>query len=121
MATSTHFTHAELKCPCCGKNLVTDALLEKLEALRELMGVPLPVSSGYRCPLYNDATSTTGLNGPHTTGEAVDIGISYEPAFLLAKYAFDLGFMGIGLNQRGPAYERFIHLDTLRANRPTQA
>ena len=118
MATSTHFDDVELQCPCCGRNDVTEEFLERLEALRDLMGLPLYVSSGYRCPLYNDGISNTGLNGPHTTGQAADIIISYHHAFKLAKYAFELGFTGIGINQRGTPQDRFIHLDTLRANRP---
>jgi len=118
MAISSHFKDAELQCSCCKKNLVTDAFLERLEALRDRVGFPLYVSSGYRCPLHNDAVSSTGLTGPHTTGDAVDIAISHEIAFILVQYAFELGFKGIGVNQRGIVHDRFIHLDTLNANRP---
>ena len=118
MAVSTHFKDAELKCSCCGKNRIVEAFLERLEALRDRVGFPLYISSGYRCPLHNDAVSRTGLTGPHTTGQAVDIAISYEMAFILAKYAFELDFQGIGINQRGIIQDRFIHLDMLDANRP---
>lgn len=118
MATSTHFSRSELQCPCCDKNRVSAEFLEKLEALRDKVGKPLYVSSGYRCPLHNDRVSHTGLNGPHTTGEAVDILISFETAFLLAKHAFALGFTGVGVNQRGLLDKRFIHLDALTVNRP---
>ena len=118
MATSTHFTHAELECPCCDRNRVTEAFLERLEALRDKMQCPLYLTSAYRCPIHNDSVSQTGLNGPHTTGQAVDVLISYKKAFLLAKYAFALGFTGVGVNQRGLLDKRFIHLDTLTVNRP---
>lgn len=118
MATSTHFKDAELKCPCCNENRVTEDFLDLLEKLRGKIGIPLYITSGYRCPMHNDFVSHTGLSGPHTTGKAVDIAISYESAFLLVDYATELGFTGIGVNQRGLIDERFIHLDKLTANRP---
>lgn len=120
MATSEHFTDEELSCKCgCGENLMEPEFLEALESLRlDQGGFPMVVTSGYRCPWYNSQVSKTGVNGPHTTGKAVDIAIGYEPAFNLVKTALDLEFTGIGIQQRGTPEFRFIHLDTLEDNRP---
>ena len=51
-------------------------------------------------------------NGVHTLGQASDILISGERAMLLFEKARQIGFSGIGLSQRGPHQDRFVHLDT---------
>ena len=101
--------------------LTSPDLMNRLQALRDTLGFPLFVTSGYRSPRYNAAVSSTGLNGPHTTGFAVDISISGEDAFSLLKAALSMEFTGIGVQQKGPHGRRFIHLDCLprsRALRP---
>lgn len=106
----TFFSKEEFECPCCGKELMDQAFVEKLDAVRESMGFPFPITSGYRCPDYNDQISSTGRTGPHTTGQAADIGLSHQQA-RKALYALAIRFGGIGLNQKGSG--RFIHVDTL--------
>lgn len=85
----------------------------RLNVLRETCGFPLPITSGYRTPEENMRISTTGANGPHTTGRAVDIGISGENVHKLIVLALDAGFTGIGLKQHGPLSGRYVHLDDL--------
>jgi zinc D-Ala-D-Ala carboxypeptidase len=106
-----HFTRAEMACRCCGKAPMVPGFMEKLEALRHTFGKPMVVSSGYRCPAYNEKVSSTGLTGPHTSGAAADISVRGSDAYVLMAKAFALGFTGIGVNQKGNA--RFIHLDDL--------
>ncbi|MBF0098374.1 MAG: DUF882 domain-containing protein [Magnetococcales bacterium] len=109
-----HFSESELRCHCgCGRQDMDADFLLKLEALRMAYGKPMPVSSGYRCPAHNAATSTTGENGPHTTGQAIDILVAGEDAYRLVGLAIQYGFTGIGFSQKGPPEKRFIHLDTL--------
>lgn len=85
-----------------------------LNELRRRCGFPLVVSSGYRSPEYNASVSTTGDNGPHTTGKAVDFAVSREQAYIVLREAFAMGvFTGIGIKQHGEG--RFIHLDILTA------
>jgi uncharacterized protein YcbK (DUF882 family) len=81
--------------------------------MRREMGIPLVVSSAYRCPDYNDKVSSTGRNGPHTTGKAVDIVISGKEALVLVGLALEHKITGIGVSQKGPMEKRFIHLDTV--------
>jgi zinc D-Ala-D-Ala carboxypeptidase len=101
--------------------LISPDLMNRLQELRERLGRPLPVSSGYRSPGYNAAISRTGFDGPHTTGMAVDVSVYGETAFNLIEASLALGFTGLGIRQKGPHASRFIHLDCLscqRAPRP---
>ncbi len=87
--------------------------MDKLQAIRDALGSPLAVSSGYRTPEYNAEVSKTGLDGPHTTGQAADIRIYGRRALLLIASAIKLGMTGIGIAQLGALRKRFIHLDDL--------
>lgn len=93
---------------------IDPGFMERLQALRSGLGFPLPVTSGYRSPAHNVRVSSTGPDGPHTTGRAVDISIHGERAHRLLEAAFSLGFSGVGVNQKGPLETRFVHLDTLK-------
>ena len=111
-----HFSRSELQCHCgCSKMLMDDGFMKKLEELRKAFGKPMRVSSAYRCATHNAKVSKTGRNGPHTTGQAVDILVSGEDAYELLYYAVGFGFGGLGVSQRGPHANRFIHLDRLES------
>ena len=119
-----HFQPGEFKCRCgeCGSD-GTEMNIEfifALDQLRERQGSAMVITSGYRCPEYNDRIASTGLDGPHTTGRAADISVSGEKAFHLVQQCTLGGWMrGIGINQRGEYNKRFIHLDDLDGdNRP---
>lgn len=108
-----HFTEAEFRCKCgCGRADMDQQFVERLDSVREYLERPLIISSGYRCPDHNEAVSSTGRNGPHTTGKAADIKISRGFA-RTALTTFCLRFSGIGINQKGPDSGRFIHVDDL--------
>lgn len=92
--------------------------MERVETLRLLYGKPLVVTSAARCPEYNAKVSGTGRIGPHTTGRAIDFGVSRADAHKLLSLAFSMPhFTGVGVNQKGD--KRFIHLDDLTDGRPT--
>lgn len=119
------FKKNEFDCKCgCGGNEMVPSFLKKLDHTRRLLGFPFVVTSGYRCPQHNNRVSNTGLNGPHTTGRAVDVQLFGHRAFVLLR-AIGVGneFTGIGLNLKGPHKSRFIHLDDLESHdnrfRPT--
>lgn len=93
-----------------------DDFVRKLDDLRERLGFPFVVTSGWRCPEHNQAVSSTGPAGPHTTGRAVDLQLSHDQVFRVLTQCVLGGWMtGIGLHQRGHPGLRFIHLDDLRA------
>lgn len=108
------FTPEELTCRCgCGQLAVDTEFLDELVRLRYEFARPMAISSGYRCPAHNVRESSTGPNGPHTTGGAVDVQISGEAAYDLGYLAYRFGFAGIGFRQHGPHEARFVHLDRL--------
>jgi zinc D-Ala-D-Ala carboxypeptidase len=114
-----YFSQAELQCRCgCEQAKMQPEFMQKLIALREYLNFPLPVTSAYRCAKHNQVVSSTGVNGPHTTGRAVDIAISGEKAFVLMTAAKQFGFTGIGMKQHGPHGSRYVHLDDLTIARP---
>tara|TARA_R110000823_G_scaffold223407_2_gene351540 strand:+ start:219 stop:590 length:372 start_codon:yes stop_codon:yes gene_type:complete len=119
MDSSKYFSKAELQCKCgCEAALMDAQFIMMLEQLREKFNKPLLVSSGYRCPKHNNNVSGTGIAGPHTTGKAIDLKVDRGAAYELLKIAMDMGFSGIGVNQKGNA--RFMHLDTINTGlRPT--
>lgn len=107
-----HFDLDEFRCKCgCQQNYISDEFVTLLDELRELVGFPLVVTSGYRCPDHNNRVSSTGRTGPHTTGQAADISVDRFRAFRVMSKAADMGFTGIGFKQHGGG--RFMHLDTL--------
>lgn len=109
-----HFSKRELTCKCgCGRAEMDGKFMEELERLRLAYAQPMIITSGYRCPFYNNKISTTGKGGPHTTGQAVDVAISGPEAYRLVLLAIQFGFSGIGIHQRGPHAGRFVHLDNL--------
>ena len=78
-----------------------------LDALRSLMGLPLPINSGYRSPAHN-ASVGGAPKSAHMEGLAVDIGttkLTKAQRMALITYAIQLNFTGIGIAQT------FIHLD----------
>lgn len=113
------FQKKEFDCRCgCGRNEMDPDFLKKLDDLRRRLGFPLVVTSGYRCPDHNESVSTTGRDGPHTTGRAVDFGImGYKAKRLLTQASLGGWMTGLGVNQKGPHNKRFIHLDDLESER----
>jgi len=112
-----YFSEEELSCQrgacpfCGGQMLMDDDTMRKLVAIRRETGIPMPITSGYRCPTHNSEVSATGDTGPHTTGHAVDVAVSYENAFYILSAALRFGMTGIGVKQKGDV--RFLHLDDL--------
>ena len=109
-----YFKEDEFKCRHCGLARMDHDFVDKLDTVRGIVQFPLRVSSGYRCPVHNKAVSTTGETGPHTTGMAADILLSGPKAreFLTIAVKF---FPGIGISQKGPLMQRFIHVDDLES------
>jgi zinc D-Ala-D-Ala carboxypeptidase len=107
-----NFSEDEFKCRHCGKVQMNPVFIHRLQTLRNLYGKPMRITSGYRCPQHPvEAKKITP--GVHSLGLAADIGVDGSDAYKLLQLAFDVGFTGIGVNQRGQA--RFIHIDCLDA------
>jgi zinc D-Ala-D-Ala carboxypeptidase len=114
---SPFFRETEFTCRCgCGQTRMRERFMGQLYDLRREFARPMVITSGYRCQAHNQRVSTTGDNGPHTTGLAADVLVSGPNARLLVDLAVLRGFKGIGISQKGPHAGRFIHLD--RVDRP---
>ncbi len=100
-----HFKPEELACRHCGElpEDIDVELMDRLEALRAIVGKPLRVNSGYRCRAHNVLVG----GAPYSQHKklAVDLALGTHHPLSLYKSAIDLGFLGIGLGGT------FIHLD----------
>ena len=100
-----YFTVKEMTCRCgCGKVIFDPMLRDKLDELRGLVGKPIYISSGYRCPEHNAYVGGVP-NSYHTKGIAADIYVKDMMPKELARIAGEVGFDGIGL------YKSFVHVD----------
>ncbi len=48
-----HFKVTEFACKHCGKNLIDQRVINMAEEIRQKLGVPVRVNSGYRCEVHN--------------------------------------------------------------------
>ncbi len=109
---SEHFKPEELWSPDIKKAYVVPEFIDMLEELRNEVGFPLIVSSGYRTPEYNKKIGGSPQSY-HTKGMAVDLAVAYREAYDVIEAAMKVGFGGIGIQQKlgTDATKRFIHLD----------
>ena len=108
-----HFADHELVSPDTGQHSMDADFMAQIEELRTEYGKAMILTSAYRTPEHNAQVSSTGANGPHTTGRAVDVLVSGADAFDLIELAIEIGFTGIGIKQSGPHNKRFVHIDNL--------
>jgi len=112
-----HFSMSEFACKCgeCGSDGSEMNLnfVAKLDHLRKALSVPFRVTSGYRCPHYNDDVSSTGADGPHTTGQAADLNLFGGNVLRLMMHLDGVLITGFGMNQKGPYEKRVVHLDDI--------
>lgn len=109
MRLSAHFDSIEFACRCgCGFDTPDPALVAGLQALRNMLGRPVIVTSGCRCARHN-ATVGGARASLHVAGKAADIRVSGMSARELYAAARQIPqFRGFGIDDaRG-----FLHVDT---------
>lgn len=108
LATSEHFSTAELKCPHCGANLCTPELLDALERFRLAVGSrPVKVNSAYRCMIHNAAVGGKPKS-EHMLGLAADIHVDGMTPAEMEKAARTIPIIrGIGRAD----HQNYIHID----------
>lgn len=80
---SRNFSRSEFACPHCGEVEIDPLLVATLQRIRDRAG-PVVVTSGYRCPVHNEAVGGV-KNSQHLYGKAADIYVqSMSQAALLA-------------------------------------
>ena len=103
---SENFILEEFQCTCCQRVMLHPHLLQKLQDLRTEIGKPIIVTSGYRCPPYNQEVG--GAKGSyHLFGMAADVYSLGMELKTLLKAAGGIGFSGIGFYPDN----NFLHLD----------
>jgi len=106
-----NFSRHEFACHCCGEVKVDMRLVEALQKLRDLAGVPIRVVSGYRCPKHN-AEVGGAKNSYHLRGMAADIVIGELDVYRMALLAEQIEeFRGGGLGIYPDVNPPFIHVD----------
>ena len=108
---SPYFNLSEFTCPCCKRVMLHPKLLVKLIELRKIIEKPVYITSGYRCPKYNQKVGGV-INSYHRIGLAADIKVKDINLIELLGYAEDVDFSGIGFYEK----KNFLHLDV----RPTK-
>ena len=88
-------------------NGMNEELIEKLDALRDMVGHPIYISCGYRCQIQNDRIKGSVSNSQHVQGIAADIYCNELSVDELAGYAEQVGFRGIGRYYDSG----FVHVD----------
>lgn len=104
-----YFSIDEFRCKHCGElpaNGMNQILLDKLDDMREKIGMPIIISCGYRCPEHNAEVGGVS-NSQHIYGNAADIYVDGLTVDQLADYCVSEGFDGIGRYYNS----QFVHTD----------
>lgn len=117
MKIGTYFDDYEFACNCDrhevdenGHNkldhIIDKRLVDLLDAIRERLGVPLYINSGYRCPEHNAEVGGVA-DSQHVVGTAADITYDGIDVDYLAQIAEECGADGIGRYYN----QDFVHVD----------
>ena len=118
-ALTKNFTRDEFECQCkkCDAQMIDLELVDKLQSIRDVLGVKLKVTSGYRCITHN-AKVHGSSHSKHLYGFAADwrtLDRVVNPV-ALGIIAQAVGFGGIGIYWHSEA--AMCHADT-RAGKAT--
>lgn len=110
---SEHFKSSEFDCHgigCCTETIINPKLVDYLEMIRNHFGMPVTLTSAYRCPVHNSAIhGATGSH--HCRGNAADIVVRNHTPRTVSRFAEESGILGIGLYEtNGDGH--FVHVDT---------
>lgn len=109
-----NFEVADFDCPCrdpeCVTTIVDDDLVLGLQLMRDQLGCPLFISSGYRCPAYQKHLKDQGYEtavgvSQHELGKAADVFTRKHSGEALAELAYKVGFRRCGVGGT------FVHVD----------
>ncbi|WP_323718209.1 YcbK family protein [Paracoccus aminovorans] len=100
------FSPAEIACRGTGAIKINTEAMDKLQSLRNRLGKPLIVRSGYRSPSHNRAVGGAPAS-KHMLGTAFDIAMSNHDPAAFAEAARAVGFLGFGTYPRSG----FMHID----------
>lgn len=107
MITAKHFREYEFRAciPSCSLQDMAQHTMDRLDAARELAGIPFVLNSAYRSRQWETAHGRTGT-GAHTTGTAVDIRCNTnENRMKIVRACLEAGFVRIGIGKT------YVHVD----------
>ena len=64
-----YFKVREFRCKCCGVAYVNQSIIDLCDRIREELGKPIAVTSGYRCSKHNSAVGGA-VRSQHVLGTA---------------------------------------------------
>lgn len=101
------FSPEELACRGTGMLMIDEPSLDKLQALRNLLGKPMIVQSAYRTPEHNHRVG--GAKGSqHLKARAYDVSMANHDPEAFEAAARAVGFTGFGFYGK----QNFMHIDT---------
>lgn len=100
------FSPRELACKGTGSLFVDEVALDKLQALRDKLGIPMLVTSAYRSPEHNKRVGGA-KSSYHMKGNAFDIRMENQDPHAFELAAREVGFRGIGYYTK----QGFMHID----------
>mgnify|MGYP000181511648 CR=1 FL=1 len=107
---SKNFNRSEFACKgknCCGHSAaVHPDLVDALQTLRDRIGKPLSITSGFRCNRHNKAVGGAKAS-KHMDGTAFDISMANHDPVDFEAAARAVGFLGFGYYPRSG----FMHID----------
>lgn len=101
-----NFSPREIACKGTGQLLVDPVALDKLQALRDTLGVPITLVSAYRSPEHNRRVGGA-KNSYHLRGCAFDVNMANHDPMLFELAAREVGFRGFGYYPKSG----FMHID----------
>jgi peptidoglycan hydrolase-like protein with peptidoglycan-binding domain len=108
---TANFSRSEFQCSCgCSAQMIDEELAEKLQTVRDKLGVPLTITSGYRCLTHNNkiggSKSSKHLYGLAADWRTKDGSINPVALGIVAAQTFDT----VGIYWYGST--AFVHTDT---------
>ena len=101
------FSPREMACKGTGKLVIDEDAMNKLQALRDMLGKPLIITSAYRSPEHNSAVGGAKAS-KHMEAIAFDVRMDNHDPDLFAAAARTIGFTGFGFYPKSG----FMHIDT---------
>lgn len=87
-----------------------------LQPIRDKIGKPMIITSGYRCPQVNKLVGGAA-NSQHTKGQAADFTIK---GMTPAQIIFQISVMGIEYDQLINEYDKWVHISFNKGNNRKQ-
>ena len=116
MRPTEYFLDGEVTCHCGCDLKPTQNALDRLNAVRVILGIPLVISSGARCKEYNKQVGGA-VRSKHLLGEAFDIILTtrlQKSKIEFFQICRVVGFMGFGYGRT------FIHIDCSTRSKVTE-